>query len=228
MADFDGGGNDGAKGTDRSGDCDERQRAPSRHGVALVLIDVINDMAFEGGVDLRRHAGVAVDSILRLREQADALDIPVVYVNDNGGHWRSERSKIIENALRDDTPARDFVERIVPRAEDYFVIKPHLSGFYATSLPMLLPKLGANRIVLTGVATDICVLFTAADAHMRDYGLWVPGDAVAAEHGAHSEWALEIMRKSMNAETRRTGDLSLEDWIAHAPNTQAHLVAERS
>ena len=209
-------------------DDDERQRSPSKHKAALVLIDVINDMAFEGGVELRANAGDAFNRIAALRDDADALGIPVIYVNDNGGHWRSERSRILENALAHDSPGRELIERLKPRPEDYFVIKPHLSGFYATNLPVLLPKLGANRLVLTGVATDICVLFTAADAHMREYDLWVPRDAVAAEHGDRSDWALDIMQKSMNAEVRASSELSLNDFVASDPKTEPALVAEAS
>jgi nicotinamidase-related amidase len=80
-----------------------------------------------------------------------------------------------------------------------------------------LPALGVSRLVLAGFAADICVLFTAADAHMRQYDLWVPGDAVASETGGHQDWALEIMRKSMSAETRPTTELDLESWVHRRP-----------
>ena len=105
-------------------------------------------------------------------------------------------------------------ERLRPREDDFFIIKPQFSGFYATNLPVLLPKLGVTRLVLTGIATDICVLFTAADAHMRDYALWVPEDAVAAASDERSRWALEIMNNSMGAQTTPTSELSLDEWIS--------------
>ena len=79
---------------------------------------------------------------------------------------------------------------------------------------MLLPQLGVSRLVLAGVAADICILFTAADAHMRQYDLWVPADAIAGNHAERTRWAIEIMKNSMGAETRPTGELSLEDWVA--------------
>ena len=107
---------------------------------------------------------------------------------------------------------RDFVAKLAPRDGDYFVIKPQFSGFYATNLPVLLPKLGVDRLVLTGISADICVLFTAADAHMRDYRLWIPEDAVAAETHERCRWALEIMKQSMGAEVRPTSRLSLAAW----------------
>ena len=106
------------------------------------------------------------------------------------------------------------VQRVKPRPSDYFIVKPQFSGFYASNLPVLLPKLGVTRLVLTGIAADICVLFTAADAHMRGYGLWTPSDAVAASSAQHAGWALGIMEKSMGAKTCATSDLSLEQWTA--------------
>jgi nicotinamidase-related amidase len=140
----------------------------------------------------------------------------VVYVNDNYGHWTSERSRIIAE-IRAATPqAETLAGMLAPRPHDYFVIKPQLSGFYATNLPVLLPQLGVSRLALTGFATDICVLFTAADAHMREYDLWVPRDAVAGDHDERTAWALDIMRSKLGAETAATGDLDLEAWIARA------------
>jgi nicotinamidase-related amidase len=67
---------------------------------------------------------------------------------------------------------------------------------------------------MAGIATDICVLFTAADAHMREYRLWVPRDVVASSSEEHRDWALDIMTKSMDAETRATGMLHLTDWLS--------------
>lgn len=181
-------------------------------GVGLIIIDMIND--FGGDEGLIESAKAAAEVIRELRLQADRSGTPTVYVNDNHGQWHSERSRIVERFAAGDAPGRAIVERIKPRDGDYFVIKPQFSGFYATNLPVLLPQLGVNRLVLTGGAADICVLFTAADAHMRDYGLWVPSDAVASEGEDCKRWALEIMRKSMGAETEPAAEMRLESWIA--------------
>ncbi|MET3438964.1 isochorismatase family cysteine hydrolase [Sphingomonas sp. 1185] len=184
------------------------------HAAALIVIDMINDLDFEGGEDLREPAEAAAQRIVALRDAADEAGVPVIYVNDNFGHWHSERSSIIAHCDREDSPGRALIAALRPRDRDYFVVKPQFSGFYATNLPVLLPQLGGTRVILTGVAADICVLFTAADAHMREYDLWVPGDAVASESDAHRRWALEIMRHSMCAETRPTDELALADWLS--------------
>jgi len=185
-------------------------------GAALLIIDMINDLDFEGGPEMLPATRDAADAIRTLRAEADRCGVPVVYVNDNFGQWHSERSRLIDHVMREESSGRDLVERLEPRGDDYFVIKPQFSGFYSTNLPVLLPKLGANRLILTGVATDICVLFTAADAHMREYDLWVPRDTVASLTAERTDWALEIIRSSMGAETRSTAELALSDWLKKA------------
>lgn len=183
-------------------------------GVGLLIIDMINDLGFDGGARIEGAAEAAAEVVLALRAEADQLGVPVVYVNDNYGAWHSERSKIVAACGAPDKRGRRLVEMMAPREGDFFVIKPQFSGFYATNLPVLLPKLGVTRLVLTGLSADICVLFTAADAHMRAYQLWAPRDAVASEDDERAKWALSIMQRSMGAETRGASDLSLRDWVA--------------
>lgn len=185
-------------------------RDRARGQVGLLIVDMINCFDFaEAGALFERAKGVA-RTIVALRAAARAADAPVIYVNDHFGEWHSEKSLLIERALKGGNPV---TEQILPADDDYFIIKPQFSGFYATSLPVLLPKLGVSRLVIAGIATDICVLFTAADAHMRDYALWVPEDAVASpdEKGA---WALDIMRNAMGAETTPSSRLTLAQWTA--------------
>ncbi|BBC72795.1 isochorismatase [Altererythrobacter sp. B11] len=190
----------------------ENPTAPARdqqgNGVALLVIDMINAFDFSGAETMLPYARKAAESILQLRAAADGLDIPVIYVNDNFGQWHSEKSALVEHV-----GDRLIHPDIAPRKRDYFIIKPQFSGFYATNLQVLLPKLGVRNLILTGVATDICVLFTAADAYMRDYKLWVPADAVAAEDEQRNAAALAIIQGNLGAETARVAELALEDWF---------------
>lgn len=183
---------------------------------ALIIVDMMNRLDFGGGEQLREAAERAGDAILALRDQATAAGVPVIYVNDNHGDWHEDRAAIVAKATEEPSPGQALSQRLAPRDEDYFVMKPQFSGFYNTNLPAILPRLGVRRLVLTGIATDICVLFTAADAHMREYDLWVPADAVGAEDEQRTGWALDIMAKSMKADTRPTTERSLADWIAQA------------
>ena len=192
----------------------DRPKAPSRDSepgsAALLILDMINCLDFEGAEKLRRQTRRIVGPILQLRAQMDELDAPTIYVNDNFGEWHSEKSKLIERAL---AQAADILVPVLPREQDYFINKPQFSGFYATNLPLLLPKLGVSRLIVTGIATDICVLFTAADAHMRDYALWVPEDAVAAELKRRSRAALDIMAAHLGAEVAPTDKLRPAAWL---------------
>ena len=188
----------------------EACRAPG--GVALLIVDMINDLAFEEAGQMLPAAMAAAQAIAGLRAQASRAGVPVIYINDNYGIWHSERSRIVEHCA--ETPeAGQLIELLRPDDDDLFVIKPRFSGFYATNLPVLLPTLGATRLILTGVSADICVLFTAADAHMREYELWVPSDCVASFDPQRTRWALEIMEHSMSAETHSTAELALDDWV---------------
>lgn len=180
---------------------------------ALLIVDMINCLDFDGGAALAPAAKRATGVIAQLRSQADQAGLPVIYVNDNFGAWHSEKSKLVDQVHALNSPLAGCLD---PRASDYFIIKPQFSGFYATNLPVLLPKLGVTRLVLTGIATDICILFTAADAHMRDYALWVPEDAVAAEEEQRGAWALDIMAHAMGATITPTRELSLEAWAGGA------------
>ena len=189
----------------------EDKLKPAAGGTALLIIDMITDLEFEDAADLKEGALKAARAIAALRDACDAAGVPVIYVNDNHDEWHSERSRLVERCRG--TAGDEMVRLIEPRPDDIFVIKPQFSGFYSTNLPVLLPRLKANRLIMAGVAADICVLFTAADAHMRQYDLWIPENAVAANSVERTAWALEIMRSSMGAETRSTGELSVERWV---------------
>lgn len=189
-------------------------RDPAAGASALLIIDMFNTLDFGGGEAICEPAEAAADAIAALRDRAEEAGVPVVFVNDNYDQWHSERSRLVERARGG--RGRPLAEKLEPRPDDFFIIKPQFSGFYATNLSVLLPRLSARRLVLTGIAADICVLFTAADAHMRDYDLWVPADCTAASDPQRKDWALEIMRGSMKADIRPTTEAGLKDWIEAA------------
>jgi len=169
---------------------------------ALLIIDMINPLSFEGADRIIDDVDAAADVILRLRSRADAAGAPVVYVNDNFGCWSDDRREIIARAANSPGHGGRTSQRMKPRDRDIFIIKPQHSGFYGTSLPVVLPNVGARRLVLTGLAAEFCVLFTAADAFMRDYQVRVPANAVAAARPERLDWALDVMQ-ALGADTRR-------------------------
>jgi nicotinamidase-related amidase len=185
--------------------------APDKADVAILLIDVINDLEFPQGDQLLRFAVPMADRISELSDRARKAGVPVVYVNDNFGRWRSDFHAQVEHCLSDGVRGRPVVERLRPAEDDYFVLKPKHSGFYSTTLEILLEYLGARTLVLCGMAANICVLFTANDAYMRDFHLVVPEDCVASNNEEENRYALEQMRKVLKADTRASEGLRLED-----------------
>jgi nicotinamidase-related amidase len=183
---------------------------PDKADAALLIIDVLNDLEFEGGDALLEHAMPMARAIARLRERAREAGIPVIYVNDNFGKWRSDFRQQLDHCLHDDVRGRPMVEILAPDEDDYFVLKPKHSGFYHTTLPLLLEYLEVDTVILTGIATDNCVLFTAGDAFMRDLRIAVPEDCVAAIDPERHLAALDQMRTTLKADISPSSELDLE------------------
>jgi nicotinamidase-related amidase len=190
--------------------------APDKAPTVLLLIDVINDLEFPEGEELLRHALPMARKIQALKQRARQTGIPTIYVNDNFGRWRSDFNAQVEHCLHDDVRGREIARLLRPEADDYFVLKPKHSGFFSTTLDLLLDYLRAETLVLTGLATNICVLFTANDAYMRDFRLFVPSDCVAANTTADNEYALDQMRKLLKADIRSSGELPLDRGAVRA------------
>src|SRR5690349_9954020 len=134
---------------------------------ALLLIDVINDMDFQGAEALVRFAEPMAHRLRELKQRARAARLPTIYINDNFGKWRSDFRTLVEHCLHDDVPGRDVARLLQPDEHDYFVLKPKQSAFYGTTLDTLLRRLNIKTVIITGIAGDNCVLFSANDAYMR-------------------------------------------------------------
>ena len=123
----------------------------------------------------------------------------MVYVNDNFGRWRSDFKALVATCREPDRPGAPIAELLRPTPQDFFVLKPHLSGFHETPLHMLLQSGDVRTVVLTGFAADNCVFFTAANAHMLDYHVVVPSDCCVSEHDRERRHALMKMQKFFDA-----------------------------
>jgi nicotinamidase-related amidase len=142
---------------------------PDRSPVVLLLVDVINDMEFEGGDALLAQALPAAARIAELKGAARTAGIPVIYANDNFGKWRSDFRDVVERCLTTGVRGEPVAQLLVPEPDDYFILKPKHSAFHATALDTLLRYLHARRLIIAGFTADACVMVTAAEAHMRDY-----------------------------------------------------------
>lgn len=176
---------------------------------AILLVDVINLFDFPGGSSFARRAVRAARSIATLRDRAHRAGVPVIYVNDNWGRWRSDFRTIVADCSHPNRPGAPIARMLTPTPRDFFVLKPHLSGFHETPLDTLLHGGDVHTVVIAGFAADNCVLFTAAEAHMRDYAVVVPSDCCASERDRERTHALAKMRKFLDTDTRASDRIRL-------------------
>jgi len=180
-------------------------------GTALLLIDVINDLAFAGADALIRQAEPMAVRLAALKRRAVRAGVPVVYVNDNFGQWRSDFRHTVAHCTRPSSPGRKVSARLRPTRRDYFVLKPKHSGFHDTTLGILLRELRTRRVIVSGIAGNICVLFTANDAYMRGLRILAPADCVVSNTVEDNNTALRQIRVALK------GNLTASDRLTFTP-----------
>lgn len=189
--------------------------APDKSKVALLLIDVISDFEFEDGAQLFKNFLPAARKLAALRIRAKKEKVPVIYVNDNFGKWQSNFKSLLEHSIHEKVRGAEIVKLLKPHEEeDYFVLKPKNSAFYSTTLEILLEHLRCKTLILTGVATDNCILFTGNDAYMRDYDLIVPSDCVAAVDKEENKRALKHIKRVLKADVRPSAKINFEELVS--------------
>jgi len=183
--------------------------APPRE-TALLVVDLINPLDFEGADALFERALPAARATGVLLGRARVSGVPSIFVNDAFHSGANDLKALAEYYRRRGGRAGELLAPLdVDSDVDHFVAKPHHSGFFETPLEELLRRLGAGRLVLAGIAADICVLATAFDSHMRRFELAVPRDCIAAESEDAERWALRLMERAFGADTRPSRELSL-------------------
>jgi nicotinamidase-related amidase len=187
--------------------------APEQSATVLLLVDVINDLDFPGWKSLHRYALPAARRIAALKKRLKRHGIPAIFVNDNFGRWQSDFKKQVGRCLADGARGAAITRLLMPEEDDYFILKPKHSAFYSTSLDVLLSYLGAQKLIITGFAADICVLFTANDAYMRDFEIVIPSDCIAAETVEARQRACQQMKSFLHADVRPSTKLR---FLSHA------------
>ena len=183
--------------------------APDESEVAVLLVDVINDMSFPGGDKLAARARPLLKNLQVLRRRARRAKVPVIYANDNFGRWRSDFSAQVQHCLEDGVRGRELAAALKPAPDDYFVLKPKHSAFYQTCLEVLLEHLGVKTLVIGGVTTDSCVTFTASDAYLRGYSLRIVEDGCAAMSASLHRDALAHLSRALHAKVASAARVSL-------------------
>jgi nicotinamidase-related amidase len=177
-------------------------------GTALLLIDVINDLDFPGSDALVEQAPDMARRLEALKKRAAAAGVPCIYVNDNFGQWQSDFRQTVAHCTRRSAPGRQLSARLKPTRHDYFVLKPKHSGFYDTTLETLLDELKIRRVILSGIAGNICVLFTASDAYMRGLQLVAAEDCIISNTAEENAYAVRLLSEVMKARVLRSADIA--------------------
>jgi nicotinamidase-related amidase len=180
-----------------------------RGDTALLIIDMISGWDFPDATKLLRLSAPIAPQIAALKARCRRAGVPVIYANDNRGQWRSDFRRVVANAVQAGGQGGRIVAQIAPDDDDYFVLKPKHSAFFATPMDLLLQHLKVNRLILTGVASDQCVVTTAVDARMRDYDVVVPHDCVASQTAARNRRALQHFEAVLDIRTTVSSRLRL-------------------
>ncbi len=161
---------------------------------ALLLVDFINPLSFDGGQALAPGALQAARCTGALRSKLRDEGVPVIYANDNYGLWQSNFQAMVAYCRGLPGAVGELTQLIAPGPQDIAILKPRHSAFYGTPLDLLLQQMRVRHLIVTGLATDICVQMTATDAYLRAYPTWVPADCCAAEDDASHTRALAYMQ----------------------------------
>jgi len=146
--------------------------------------------------------------------------IPAIYVNDNFGQWRSDAKSLIARCVDSSCAGKPFVEQLRPDDEDYLHLKPVHSAFQ-TPLEILFQYLGATTLILTGHATNSCIICTALDANMRNFGPYVPFDGSAARSRHEHTRAIEYIKEMTCASVILSARLRVDASRAANDKTKA-------
>jgi len=99
--------------------------------------------------------------------------------------------------------ARKLVATIAPADDDLSILKPRHSAFFGTPLEFLLDELHINQLIIAGLTTDNCVMFTAHDAYLRKLAVFVPSNCSAAKDPRDHRGALRHIRTVLKGRTAR-------------------------
>jgi nicotinamidase-related amidase len=176
---------------------------------ALLVVDIINDFNFEGGSKLLSRALLMVPRLASLKSRAKHAGIPVIYANDPFGH--TDYQKLLNYCLEAETSGRSIVKQIAPKKDDCLILKPKHSALFQTDLETILHSQNVNTVILTGIAGDICVLFTANDAHMRDFNVIVASDCIISENPEQNRQAIKLMQRALKAKVVSSDELEFGD-----------------
>ena len=167
-----------------------------RFDKALLIIDMLNDFVLPGAPLECPGARDIIPAIKREIEKARSEGYPVIYVCDNHRENDPEFKVWPRHCVRG-TKGAEVVDELKPEKGDYVIKKVTYSGFYKTRLEDLLKRLGVKKLIITGVCTEICLMFRSVDALTRGYAVEVPEDCVAGLTPQGHSFALKHVTETL-------------------------------
>jgi nicotinamidase-related amidase len=176
-----------------------RKRAAGR--AAVLVMDLISDFEFPDGPRVRRALAARAPAIRRLLDRARKTRIPVIYLNDNIGPWRSDSAALIARCTQTRRAGGELVRLLLPGPRDSIILKPRHSGFFGTPLVALLEHEQVDTLLILGVSAESCVWMTACDAHTRGLALIVPVDTIAGASARDLRATVQSLHRVLGART---------------------------
>ena len=174
---------------------------------ALIIVDVQNDFASPDGATAKRGADFTsslemVPNLVRLIDEGRNVGLPIIYIQTIHSEWTDTPSWLYRkpsgadtDTCREGTWGAEFYDGISPRPDEKVVIKHRYSAFINTDLSTILKAKGIESVLMTGIATNVCVESTARDAFMLDYYVTMVADCMATSDPVLHEGTLENMRR---------------------------------
>ncbi|HID93418.1 MAG TPA: cysteine hydrolase [bacterium (Candidatus Stahlbacteria)] len=169
-------------------------------GKALLIIDMLNDFVSDHAPLKVKGAKEIIPNIKKQIKKARKNKIPIIYLCDRHKNDNTEFSIWPKHAI-EGTGGAEIVAQLKPSKEDIIIHKTTYSGFFKTELEQILKQKNIDELIITGVATNICVLYTAADAYMRGYKVSVPEDCVVGITPEDHKFALRQIKEVLKSST---------------------------
>ena len=166
---------------------------------ALLVIDMLKDFVDKDG---KLYTGEVIDEILpviknKIQEYRDNGDM-IIYICDN--HEKDDAEfDMFDNHCIAGTPGAEIVEELAPMDGDKIIYKRRYSGFFGTDLDITLREKGITDISIVGVCTNICVLYSTADARNLGYNVKVYRDGVGTFNEEAHNFALQEIETTLGA-----------------------------
>lgn len=167
---------------------------------ALLVIDMLKDFIDEGAILETGDAGREIVPFIKEKiDQYRKEDRPIIYICDSHEEDDKEFLMFPAHSIAGSEGAQ-IIDELKPLAGDKLIKKRRYSAFFGTDLDLYLREKGINHISLVGVNTNICVLYTAADARNINYDVTVYKNGVASFNLEAHKFALEEIKNTLGCQ----------------------------